>query len=169
MMKKLLLLVLLFVPSTALAQTIDCDAPAPTTPGQITTGRPYTIAFCLPPTTVTNPDGTTSDVPSRVDGYTASLNGGAPVELGKLVAGTPAPTTKMQPVSYRTTTGVPKGNHTVVVTAWNCPIDVTTGLPMPTCTVAQRQNASPVSIPFVATDEALGGPPPAIQKGRIIR
>jgi len=150
------------------AQTIDCDAPAPTVPTTITTGRPYTIAFCLPPTTVTNPDNTTSDVPSRVEGYTAVLDGGAPVELGKLVAGAPAPTTKMQPVSYRTSTGVPKGTHNVFVTPWNCPLDAVTGLPT-TCTVAQRQNASPVSIPFVATDQALGGPPPAIQKGRIVR
>ncbi len=155
--------------SSAQAQTIDCDAAAPTTPGTITTGRPYTIAFCIPSViAVANPDGTSTDVPNRVDGYTAVLDGGAPSELGKLPAGTPSPTLKLQPVSYRTNSGVAKGTHTVVITPWNCPLDAT-GNPPATCTTAQHQNASPVSIPFVATDVILTGAPPPIQKGRVSR
>ncbi len=152
------------------AQTIDCDAPAPTTPGTIATGRPYTIAFCLPATVdVKNADGTVSTFPTRVDGFTAVLDGLGPVELGKLPLGAPSPVEKLSPVSYRTTTGVQKGNHTVVITPWNCPIDPATGAPMLTCTAAQKQNASPVSIPFVAIEDTLPGAPPSIQKGRIIR
>ncbi len=155
--------------SSLQAQTIDCDAPAPTTPGTITTGRPYTIAFCIPATvTVTNPDNTTTDYPNRVDGYTAVLDGAAPAELGKLVPGAPSPVAKLMPVSYRTNSGVAKGNHTVVVTPWNCPLDAS-GVPMTSCTAAQKQNASPVSIPFVATEDTLPSAPPPIQKGRIIR
>ncbi len=160
---------LMAVSSVATAQTIDCDAPAPTTPGTITTGRPYTIAFCIPSViAVANPDGTSTDVPNRVEGYTAVLDGGAPVELGKLTPGAASPTLKLQPVSYRTNSGVAKGNHSVVVTPWNCPLDAT-GNPPVTCTTAQHQNASPVSIPFVATDVLLTGAPPPIQKGRVSR
>ncbi len=164
-----LMVVCLGLPSVQ-AQTIDCDAPAPTTPGTITTGRPYTIAFCLPSTVdVKNTDGTVSTFPTRVDGFTAVLDGASPVELGKLPLGAPSPVEKLSPVSYRTNSGVAKGNHTVVITPWNCPIDPATGVPMTTCTAAQKQNASPVSIPFVATEDTLPGAPPSIQKGRITR
>jgi hypothetical protein len=159
----LLALVVLGTALPAFAQTIDCDAPAPTTPGIVTSGRPYTVAFCLP-STVTDASGT---VPVRVDGYIGQLDTNAPTELGKLALGTPSPTQKLSPVSFQAPSGIAKGNHTWTITPWNCPLDPVSGVPMPTCTAAQQQKASPVAIPFVANDPVMTGAPPSIQKGRV--
>lgn len=149
------------------AQTIDCDAPAPTTPTTITTGRPYGVAFCVPATvTVNNPDGTTETVSNRIDGYQGALDGGAPIELGKLTLGPPSPVAQLQAATFRTSAGVPKGDHTWVVTPWNCPIG-DDGI-TPDC-LKPKQMGGPVSIPFVAGDLILKGPPPAVQKGRIVK
>ena len=155
---------------SAQAQTIDCDAPAPTQPGSITTGRPYNVSWCAPSTvTVTNPDSTTSTYDYRADGYKASLDGAAEVELGKLTPGAPSTVQKLMPLTYRTTSGVNKGQHNIVVVPWNCPLDPVSGVPMTTCTEAQKQRAAAVTIPFVATDSALPGAPPPIQKGRVTK
>ena len=144
------------------AQTIDCDAAAPTTPGVVRTGQPYTVAFCVP-SIVTTTDG---DVPNRIDGFTMQVDATAPFEAGKLTLGTPAPTTKLSPVTYRTTAGVQKGSHTIIVTPWNYPLMPDGSTPD---TTKPHQNGPSVSIPFVANDPVLSTAPPAIQKGRVSR
>jgi len=168
-MKNVLLIIgLLLSPSLVQAQTIDCDAPAPTVPTNITTGRPYTVAYCIPSTvTITNPDSTTDVVQNRVDGYFTKLDTNAEVNLpvSQVTTGTPSPTLKLIPVSFRTSSGVAKGNHQIAVQAYNFPLNPdgtpnTTGTP---------QRAAAVVIPFVATDAVLTGAPPPVQKGRIIR
>jgi len=152
----------------AQAQTIDCDAPAPTQPGTITTGRPYTAAWCIPSTvTITNPDSTTDTVANRVDGYFVKLdtNAEANVLAASVTTGTPSPTLKLIPVSLRTTSGVNKGNHQVSVQAYNFPLKAD-GTPD---TTATPQRAAAVVIPFVATDVVLTGAPPPITKGRVTK
>lgn len=162
----LLVLAILAVPRLALAQ-IDCDAPAPTTPGQITTGRPFTVSFCVPSTvTITNADGSQDVVPVRIDGFTGQIDTGTSFEMGKLTLGAPSSILKLAPVTYRTSTGVPKGNHTITVTPWNYPLMADGVTPD---TTKPKQNASPVSIPFAAIDLALTVAPPPIQKGRVTR
>lgn len=164
----ILTVILMGITAQAHAQTIDCDAPAPTTPTTITSARPYGVSFCIPSTVmITNPDSTTDVVQNRVDGYFTKLDTNAEVNLpvSQVTTGTPSPNLKLIPVSFRTSSGVPKGQHQIAVQAYNFPLNPdgtpnTTGTP---------QRAAAVIIPFVATDAVLSGAPPPIQKGRIVR
>jgi hypothetical protein len=164
----IMVLALLSFATGAAAQTpIDCDAPAPAAPAQIRTGQPYTVAFCMPATVEQkNAEGTVETVAVRIDGFTGQLDAQASVELGQLTLGPPAPTTKLAPVSFRTTAGVPKGNHAWTIQPWNCPL-ATDGVTPDCSDPARRQKADAVSIPFVGSDPVLSGAPPPIQKGRI--
>lgn len=147
------------VPASA-QTTHPCDVAVPVTSTTFS-GRPFTAQWCLPSTTIEN----TVEVPMRVNGFTISVDGGAAADVTVTAAtsGVPSTTSKLQFYSVTLSSGVAKGNHTLVVTPWNFKLN-----PDGT-TTTERQLGGALTIPFVASDAAMTGPPPAPTKGRIIR
>lgn len=148
----------LLAAAPASAQTHACDITTATT-FSTTTGRPFTAQWCLPTTTTVNG----AEIPMRVDGFTIQVDATPAIEVGKPVSGVPSATSKLQLYSYVVPSGTAKGSHTVTVIPWNYTLDVN-GVP-----TTIKQPGGPLIIPFVASDPAMIGPPPAPTKGRIIR
>lgn len=156
--------VLLATVSTASAQD-TCTPVAAGTVFTVTSGKAPTVSWLMAatvPTSATDP----TPVPQRINGFTVQINTATPVDVNP-AAMTPCPsgTTNAGKVPYMLTlqSGVPKGNHTLTVKAWNFVLDAS-GNP-----TTQRQESAAVSIPFVAGDLLQYGPPQTPTNGIISR
>jgi hypothetical protein len=136
-------------------------------PFVVASGAPFGITFLMP-SSVPASDTDPTQVPLRVDGYTAWIDGGTRHELRPtpIGAGDPCPqgTTfaGQRGFEVRLPEGVSRGQHTLTVLAWNWKLDA---IGNPT---SIRQEGPAVVVPFVAVDPAHQGPPPG-PKNVIIR
>jgi len=154
--RAVLALAVLTLPALALAQE-----PAPqicfTTmqgPFTVTSGSPFTVQWIMADTVAEN----NTTVPTRIEGFYLQIDGGEKFDIGKATALTTCPSTSTVypndlPFSFRTTSGVARGQHTLKISAWNFVLD-SAGDPTTT-----KQESVVASIPFVAGDPIQYGPP----------
>lgn len=147
------LLAIIVTPSSARQDHILCST-NPVGPWLVTSGSPFTAAWIMADTTV-DPNGVT--VPNRVNGFYFQIDSGPKTDIAMATALTACSSTSPKPgdipYTYRTTSGVARGPHTLKVSAWNFTLD---GVGNPTTT---RQESVVASIPFTAGDPILFGPP----------
>jgi hypothetical protein len=155
----LLVLALVLLPVSASAQAlIDLACNPPAQPMTVTSGAPFAVMWVMDPLVPASQTDPTL-VPQRVNGYYLQIDGGPKQEITAVPVGTgdPCPAgTSMAgkvPYQFRTTTGVPKGNHSVTITAWNFALDA---FGNPTTT---RREGPAVSVPFVGVELVHTGPP----------
>jgi hypothetical protein len=167
--KKLLLAcVFLLLPSLSDAQpTLTEACNTGIQPFVVTSGAPFGITFVMPssvPVSETDP----TQVPLRVDGYTAWIDTGTRYEIkpSPVGVGDPCPQgtafAGQRPYTFRVPEGVGRGSHTFNLLAWNFKLDAV-GNP-----TTERQEGPAVVVPFVGADPVHQGPPPA-PKNVIIR
>lgn len=130
----------------------------PTGPFLVTSGAPFTAMWIMVDTAV-DTGGTT--VPNRYNGFYIQVDTGPKEDIGMATALPACSATSPKPgdipYSYRTASGVPRGPHTLHVSAWNYTLD---GVGNPTTT---KQESVVASIPFTAGDPILFGPPTSPQ------
>lgn len=163
-MKRAALTILLLSSATsAYAQTDPCAVAAP--PFVVTSGAPYTITWLMSPQVPVSPTDPTL-VPQRIDGFYLQIDLTARIRLNGLIPGTPCPAGNANagklPYSYRTLSGVPRGNHSTKISAYNFTLDAN-GNPT---TIEQEGPA--VTVPFAAAD-LTHTTPPLIPSNTIIR
>lgn len=119
----------------------------------VTTGAPFQVTWLMDDMATEN----NVSVPNRVDGFYLQIDASAKVDIGKPPAGPPCSTTSYHPgdfpYTYKTATGVAKGNHTLKISAWNYVLDGNGNA------TTNRQESTVVSVPFSAGDPTLYGPP----------
>jgi len=140
-----------------------CVAAAP--PYTVTSGAPFTVAWLMAPTVPFSPTNPTP-VPNRHNGFYLQIDSTMRQDIGKPSAGAPCPAGTPRagflPYSFRTSQGVSRGAHTVVITPWNFT------LAADGTETTQRQDGEASSIPFDAGDPTvLTGPPGPPQNGSV--
>ena len=135
-----------------------------TPPYIVTSAKPFTVTWVQAATVPVSPTDPTL-VPERINGFTYVLDSGAAVDFvptsgPACVGGTNA---GKIPYLYAMPSGVPKGSHTLSVTAWNYVLN-----PDGTNS-SSRQSGAATAIPFDAIDPVKLGPPGAPANGRIYR
>ena len=146
--------------SVVLAQTpanptVLCTT-TPTGPFLVTSGAPFTVMWLMldtVPASATDP----TLVPNRYNGFYIQIDGGPKTDIGLATAAAACLSTTPHPgdipFSYRTPTGVARGQHSLKISAWNFALD---GAGNPTTT---KQESVVVTLPFTAGDPILFGPP----------
>jgi hypothetical protein len=169
-MKRILLIsvVVILLPALASAQTMPpevCNVGVQ--PFVVPSGAPFGVTFVMPASVQVSATDPTQ-VPLRVNGYTAWIDAGPRHEISPtpVGAGDPCPQgtsfAGQRPFEFRVPEGVSRGTHTFTLVAWNWKLDA---LGNPT---SIRQEGPAVVVPFVGADPVHEGPPPA-PKNVIIR
>lgn len=126
----------------------------PIGPFLVTSGAPFTISWIMADTTV---DTGGQTVPNRVNGFYIQIDNGAKDDIGMATALPACSTTSIKPgdipYTFRTSSGVSRGSHTLKISAWNFTLD---GAGNPT---TSTQESIVTSVPFTAGDPILFGPP----------
>ncbi|MDQ3525805.1 MAG: hypothetical protein M3451_12225, partial [Chloroflexota bacterium] len=145
---------LLLAATMAQAAADACSAPSGAF--TVSSGAPFTVTWVVPataPTSATDP----TPVPNRINGFNLQIDSGVKQNIGLPTAGPACPAGTAHagkiPYSYRTTSGVAKGSHTLSLSAWNYALDAS-GNP----TTTQQESAA-VSVPFAVVDLVQTGPP----------
>jgi hypothetical protein len=156
-MKKVFVFLLLMLANP----TLSAQDPAPqicfntmTGPFTVTSGAPFTIQWIMADTVIEG----SATLPSRYNGFYIQVDGGEKYDIGMATAMTTCPSTSAsyandKPYSYKTPSGVTRGNHTLKISAWNFTLD---GNGDPT---TNKQESVVASIPFSAGEPTQTGPP----------
>jgi hypothetical protein len=156
-----LVVLLMSVPTFVSAQTIDEACHPHQGPFMVPSGAPFGLTFVMPLTVAANPPTDLTPVPVRVSGYQAQIDSGPWFDLlvSAVGAGDPCPAgtafAGQMPYVARVPVGATRGNHVLVVKAWNFKLDAAGNA------TAERQEAVAAALPFVAADPVHTGPPPA--------
>lgn len=149
-----LLIVSLLLPAAAFAQNDPCIQGSGAY--AVTSGAPPLVTWVLPAVVQVSATDTTL-VPHRWNGVKLKLDQGPemPISPSPFGAGDPCPAgtpwAGWMPYSYRMTTGVAKGNHSITLTTWRWKLDASGN------NTTEIEEAA-VTIPFVGVDLILDGP-----------
>jgi hypothetical protein len=123
-------------------------------PFTVTSGAPFNIQWIMADTVSEN----SATVPTRINGFYVQIDGGEKYDIGMATALPTCPSTSTVypndlPFTFKTTSGVARGPHTLKISAWNFVLD-SAGDPTTT-----KQESVVVSIPFSAGEPTQLGPP----------
>lgn len=160
----LTVLILIAVAAPASAQTVVGDACTTATgPFTVTSAKPFTVTWVQDAKVPASPTDPTL-VDERINGFTYSLDGAAPVDFTPQSGAACAAGTSQAgriPYLFVMPSGMAKGAHTISITAWNFVLNAD-GTPTTT-----RQLGVPTSVPFVGIDPMKTGPPLSPKNGKI--
>jgi hypothetical protein len=165
MKKSLFCLLYLLFASVVSAQTNqDACVPSPG-PFTVTSGRPFTVLWTVPPTEPRAVDDPTP-VPTRWDGFYIQIDSD-PRQSVTVLAGSACPAgTPLAghiPFLYRNEFGATRGQHWLRVTLWRFKKDENGN------TTTERAESDALTIPFSAADVFLDPKPPAPSGVKIVR
>ena len=157
--------VFVLLATSASAQTDPCATATP--PFIVTSGAPYTITWLMDAQVPASPTDPTL-VNQRIDGYYLQIDLQTRVRITSAQVtvlppcSATTPSSGKIPTTYRTSSGVSRGNHTARLNAFNYLLDANGN---PTTT---EQEGPVVTVPFDAADP-LQSTPPRLPGNVIIR